>query len=309
MSKPLSQDDAPAPLFTEQDVLCRTSVKNREQLLEAMIRRIAEQHDDIGDISEVLKAVIAREEESSTVITADVAVPHARLDNIDTARVAVATSADGIPFRDNAPPVHLVILILAPSHDPSLYLKVAAAAARLIVTPDFAKNAAACRTPSELVKFFQRGGMRLPDYVCAADMMTPPAYTLRDTNSVKDAIDLIVRAGISEIPVVDKEGDLVGVASADEVLRICIPEYMLWMEDLSSFSNFEPFGTLLRKESSTWLADIMGDDYASVTVDRPAIAVAEAMARHKTATCYVLDGAKLAGVITLPHFLNKVFRD
>ncbi len=309
MSKPLSQDDAPAPLFTEQDVLCRTPVKNREQLLEAMIRRIAEQHDDIGDISEVLKAVIAREEESSTVITADVAVPHARLDNIDTARVAVATSADGIPFRDNAPPVHLVILILAPSHDPSLYLKVAAAAARLIVTPDFAKNAAACETPAALVKFFQRGGMRLPDYVCAADMMKPPAYTLRDTNSVKDAIDLIVRAGISEIPVVDKEGDLVGVASADDVLRVCIPDYLLWMEDLSSYANFEPFETLLRKESSTWLADITDDDYASVQADGPAIAVAESMARRSADVCYVLEGARLVGVVTLPRFLHNVFRD
>ena len=308
MSKPLPQDDASAPLFTEQDVLCRTLYKNREQLLEAMIRRIAEQHD-IGDISEVLKAVVAREEESSTVITSDVAVPHARLDNLDTARVAVATSAEGIKFRDNAPPVHLIILILAPSHDPSLYLKVAAAAARLIVTPDFAKNAAACETPAALVKFFQRGGMRLPDYVCAADMMIPPVYTLRDTNSVKDAIDLIVRTGLAEIPVVDKEGDLVGVASADAVLRVCIPEYMLWMEDLSSFSNFEPFGTLLRKEGSTWLADIMSDEFASVSVDRPAIAVAEAMARHKAPACYVLDGAKLVGVVTLPHFLNKVFRD
>ena len=273
-----------------------------------MIRRIAERHD-VGDPAEVLRAVIAREEESSTVITSDVAIPHARLDHLDAPLVAVATSAGGIRFRDNAPPVHLVILILAPAHDPSLYLKVASAAARLIVTPDFAKNAAACTSPAELVKFFQRGGMRLPDYVCAADMMTPPSHTLRDTNSVKDAIDLIVRTGLSEIPVVDKEGDLVGVATADAVLSLCIPDYLLWMEDLSGFSSFEPFATLLRKESSTWLADITSDEFACVSVDRPAIAVAEAMARHKAAVCYVVDGAKLAGVVTLPHFLNKVFRD
>ena len=308
MSKPLPQDDASAPLFTEQDVLCRTVLREREPLLEAMIRRIAEHHD-IGDPAAVLRAVLAREAESSTVITSDVALPHARLDDLDEPCVAVATSVAGVPFRDSAPPVHLIILILAPSHDPSLYLKVAAAAARLIVTPDFAKNAAACTSPAELVKFFQRGGMRLPDYVCAADMMTPPMYTLRDTDSVKDAIDLIVRTGLAEIPVVDKDGDLVGVASADAVLRVCIPDYMLWMEDLSSFSNFEPFGTLLRKEGSTWLADIMSDEFASVSVDRPAIAVAEAMARHKASECYVVDGAKLAGVITLPHFLNKIFRD
>ena len=81
------------------------------------------------------------------------------------------------------------------------------------------------------------------------------------------------------------------------------------MEDLSGFSNFEPFAALLRKEASTWLADITSDDYASVSVDQPAIAVAEALARKDAGVCYVLDGDKLAGVVTLPHFLNKVFRD
>ena len=48
---------------------------------------------------------------------------------------------------------------------------------------------------------------------------------------------------------------------------------------------------------------------AAVPADRPAIAVAEAMARHRTNVCYVTDGGKLAGIVTLPHFLNKVFRD
>lgn len=308
MPKPPPADASTAYFFSEQDVLCRTDIADREPLLRAMVGRIAAHHD-IGDPEEALRAVLLRENKSSTVITADVAVPHARLDHLEEPCVAVATSTRGIPFREGAAPVRLVILILAPSCDPGLYLKIAAAAARLIVTPDFARRAAACETPAALVQFFQRGGMQLPDYVCAADMMTPPEHVLRDTNSVKDAIDLIVRSGLSEIPVVDKEGDLVGIASADAVLSICMPDYLLWMDDLSSFSNFEPFATLLRKESSTWLADIMSDEYPAVAVDRPAIAVAEALARHKAATCYVLDGAKLAGVITLPHFLNKVFRD
>ena len=104
-------------------------------------------------------------------------------------------------------------------------------------------------------------------------------------------------------------GYLVGVASARALLRLCIPDYLLWMEDLSGFSDFQPFETLLRKESHTWLSDITDDDYASVQADGPAIAVAEAMARRGTDTCYVLDGARLVGVVTLPRFLHNVFRD
>ena len=68
---------------------------------------------------------------------------------------------------------------------------------------------------------------------------------------------------------------------------------------------------LLGKESSTWLADITDDEtYAVVSADRPAIAVAEAMARRKTNICFVTDGTnKLVGAVTLKRFLHNVFRD
>ena len=60
MSKPVSQDDAQAPLFSEQDVLCRTFYQDREQLLEAMIRRI--EHPAFGYFSpsdEYYQAIIS----------------------------------------------------------------------------------------------------------------------------------------------------------------------------------------------------------------------------------------------------------
>ena len=81
------------------------------------------------------------------------------------------------------------------------------------------------------------------------------------------------------------------------------------MENLSRFSDFQPFETLMHKESSTWLADITDDGYAAVQADDPAIAVAEAMARLDADRCYVLRGARLVGTVTLPRFLHNVFRD
>ena len=88
-----------------------------------------------------------------------------------------------------------------------------------------------------------------------------------------------------------------------------MPDYILWMDDLSPILQFEPFVNILRNEENTWLAEIISHDYAVVQVDDPAIAVAETMARRNASVCYVIRGKTLAGVITLPHFLNKVLRD
>ena len=306
-SKPPA-DTEPAPVFSEHEVLCRTNAAESGALLDEMVRLLAARCPAI-DPAAALRAVLDREAEAPTFVAPGVAMPHARLEGIDETFVAVATSEKGVRFPGSSDPIRLAILVLAPASEPAAYLRVAAGVARRLQDPAFLDEIVARTSPADVCSFFRRGAAELPEFVCAADIMERPQAVLRETDSVKDAIDLIVRSGLTEVPVVDKEGELTGVASADEVLKLCIPDYLLWMEDLSGFSNFEPFAALLRKEASTWLADITSDDYACVSVDRPAIAVAEALARKDAGVCYVTDGGKLAGVVTLPHFLNKVFRD
>ena len=297
-----------APVFSEHEVLCRTPLAESGELLDRMVRLLAER-DPAIDPQAALRAVLDREAEAPVFLAPGVAMPHARLEGLERTLAAVATSEGGVRFPGAEGPARLVVLVLAPVHEPAGYLRVAAGVARRLQDPAFLDEVVRRDAPAAVCDLFRRGSAELPEFVCAADIMERPSAVLRETDSVKDAIDLIVRTGRTEIPVVDKEGALVGEASADEVLGLCIPDYLLWMEDLSVFSNFEPFATLLRKEASTWMADILSDDYASVKVDQPAIAVAEALARKDAGVCYVLDGDKLAGVVTLPHFLNKVFRD
>lgn len=302
-----SAGDAPAAVFSVEDVLCRTEIEESGELIQRLVGLLAEHHPGF-DSEAALAAVMKRESEAPTFVAQGVAMPHARVDGIDAPLVAVATSEDGVSFESAGYTASLVFLVLTPHHSPAAYLKIAAKIARRLRSQGFLEEAAACSTPEEVFALFS-GTRHDHSSVTAGDMMSPPGAVLQDTNSVKDAIDAIVTTGLAEIPVVDKAGDLVGVASARALLGVCVPDYMLWMEDLSLFNNFEPFETLLRKESSTWLADITDDDYASVSIDQPAIAVAEAMARHKTNRCFVVDGARLAGVVTLPSFLNNIFRD
>ena len=307
-SNPPPADREPESALSENEILCRTRIADGAELVDALVRLVAAR-DPAVDPEAAARAVMDREAEAPTDVAPGVAMPHARLEGLERTWIALATSETGVRFPGSEGAARLVILVLAPAHEPAAYLRVAAAAARRLRDPAFLDEIAARRTPAEVLDYFERGGRELPAFVCAADIMEKPSATLSETNSVKEAIDLIVRTGLAEIPVVDKEGALVGVASAGEVLGLCIPDYLLWMENLSGFSNFEPFATLLRKESSTWLSDITSDDCARVSVDQPAIAVAEALARKDAGVCYVVDGDRLAGVVTLPHFLNKVFRD
>jgi CBS-domain-containing membrane protein len=159
------------------------------------------------------------------------------------------------------------------------------------------------------MRFFERGGMVLPEYVCAADIMRDDFIALRDNDNLKTAIDCFISQHLNEIPVVDRDGDMTGVVSAGTLLKVCLPDYLLWMSDLSPIINFEPFTSVLRNEQNTRLVGILLDNYASVQMNAPAVSVAGEMTRRNASKCYVLNDKELMGIIDLPIFLNKIFRE
>ena len=261
------------------------------------------------EVDAYYNAIIERENANDTVVSNGISIPHARLDDLQRPYVGVATSAKGISFSDDKPPVHLILLVLIPRDQPGLYLQILRALASILRDKDAARSVSQLKTAEEVMRFFERGGMVLPDYVCAADIMSDEFIALRDNDNLKTCIDCFITNQLNEVPVLDRDGDLVGVVSAGTLLKVCLPEYLLWMSDLSPIINFEPFATVLRNEQNTWLSDILLQDFASVQMKAPAVSVAGEMTRYNASRCYVLNGKKLMGIIRLPNFLNKIFRE
>jgi mannitol/fructose-specific phosphotransferase system IIA component (Ntr-type) len=294
--------------FSADDILIHQEDISRNQLIRHLLKHLADRHDLTG-IDGYYDAIIERENANDTVIANGIAIPHARLDALERPYVSVATSAKGITFIEDKPPVHLILLVLIPRDQPGLYLQILRSLASVLRDRTAAKTVANLKSAEEVMHFFERGGVVLPEYVCAADLMSKELIPLRNNDNLKTAIDCFIRENLSEIPVVDRDGEMVGVVCAGTLLKVCLPEYLLWMTDLSPIINFEPFVNVLRNEQNTWLSDILLDDFASVQMKDPAVSVAGEMTRRNASICYVLDGKKLMGVIDLPIFLNKIFRE
>jgi mannitol/fructose-specific phosphotransferase system IIA component (Ntr-type) len=297
-----------ASFFRATDILVQQESLSRNALIQKLLAHIGERHELLDSVA-YYNAVIERENASNTIVANGIAIPHARLDGVTTPLVGVATSETGITFKEGDAPIHLVLLILIPRNQPGLYLQILRAIAGIMRDKNAAKTVSSFKTAEEVMKFFERGGMMLPDYVCAADVMRSEFTTLKSNDNLKKAIDTFIEKKLDEIPITDSDGDLVGVVSVSAMLKVCLPEYLLWMSDLSPIVNFEPFANVLRNEQNTWLKDIQSTTYATVQMDSPAITVASEFTRKKTSKCYVLDGKKLMGVIDFPIFLNKVFRE
>jgi len=296
-------------LFTPKHIICQTNITNRDELLLEMLRKLA-LVVGIGDAADAYQSLLERENEIPTVVGPGIAMPHVRLSSINHIIVGIATSQAGINYAPNiTQPVKLIIMTLAPKVAPGAYLQAMSSLAKICQDPATADNVAALDDAKKVWEFFNQDGMTLEEHLKASDVMGPVTVKLQEHDTLEKAIDLFVRHQVRDVPGIDKDGDLIGVVSTHELLKVCLPDYILWIEDLTPIINFEPFAEILRKESKTWLTEIMTTDYATVIEDAPAAQVAKEFAKQKVDHVYVLRDKKLVGVVSLAMFLNKILRE
>jgi len=127
--------------------------RKRDDALRVMLDELVQSNalrPNIVDSS--LEAVLDRERLGSTAIGKGVAVPHARVDNLDRIVVAFGHSEDGIEFRalDGAP-VHEVFLVLAPSGAAAEYLALMQQITRLVQDDDFRRFVGVAKSGQEVL--------------------------------------------------------------------------------------------------------------------------------------------------------------
>jgi CBS domain-containing protein len=64
-------------------------------------------------------------------------------------------------------------------------------------------------------------------YLLADDMMTTDLVTAASDESLEEALQKMQRSGVRRLPVVDREGDLVGVVTLDDLLKHFIDQQCL----------------------------------------------------------------------------------
>lgn len=282
---------------------------SRDEVVRALVSEIA-MRNKLPEVNGLIEQVLARERVDSTVLMEGLAVPHARIEGLDRPYAAIATSERGIKWSDDGKEkIHIVFLLLTPREDPALYLKVLHVLSTTLNDQEQFNLVAAMSNAGEIYRFFESGKVYLPRFLTAADIMKREYKALRSADTLQTCINALISEHTSELPVVDPAGCLKGVARADNLLRACIPEHFLWMDDISSILDFEPFVQVLDDESSTPLTTILDEKYPTVSPDSPAVQIACEMMRHKSSKCYVCEGDRLVGVVKLTEFLNKIFRE
>lgn len=296
-------------LLSDRQIICSLSAAGRDDALRELIELLGDAEKAL-DVDDAFRAVVDREEVFSTVIAPGVAVPHARLRNLQRPLLAVGISEGGVDFRrPDVPPVKVVILMLTPADDPGVHLQLLSGLASVFQrTPDAVIRLTRMKSCGEVRDFLSGGRQMMPDFLTARDLMIRDAPVLREEDSLQSAIHTFVVNGYGELPVLDRDDDLRGVLSVTDLLKLSLPEHLLWLDDLSPFYRFQPFSEMLRNAGETKIGDVMRDDYLKVQEQMPAIQLAKLFLVNNALQIIVVDDhERLAGIVRMRDFCAKIF--
>lgn len=131
--------------------------------------------------------------------------------------------------------------------------------------------------------------------------MTRSVVTVEPVASVKRAAALLAANGFTALPVVDPDGDLVGVVTESDVVRGRIPpdaRWRIWADEAQ--------GT---PDPATTVGEVMTSPALSAAATEDAVQLVRRMIDGKLRSMPVVDGDRLVGIVTRRDLVRVIGRD
>jgi mannitol/fructose-specific phosphotransferase system IIA component (Ntr-type) len=112
---------------------------------------------ELTKADEFFKAVMAREEKTSTVANGGVAFPHARTELVEHLVLGIGRSRSGVSFGNEGNLIHLIFVIAVPQQMVNDYLICVGALARRLSNEKTRQTLLEASTPAELLEGLRNG--------------------------------------------------------------------------------------------------------------------------------------------------------
>lgn len=136
----------------------------------------------------------------------------------------------------------------------------------------------------------------------AADIMTRKVVSVPPNALVPEIAALLSKHAISAVPVVDAQGHLLGMISEGDLMKPFSAEVQAkrawWLEMLAEGEALAPeFVNYIARDKRT-AAELMSRDAVTVPMTATAPEVADLLIKHRIKRVPVMDGPKLAGIVS-----------
>jgi mannitol/fructose-specific phosphotransferase system IIA component (Ntr-type) len=295
-------------LVDSKNIVLGLKASNLQEATREILDR-AEAFSPSLPLDKVHEAVMKREALSSTALGVGVALPHARIPDLEDFAVLV-----GIPENDltdkgiDGRPVGVVFLLLTNDRLNTLLLQAMAALSQLMQQDRFVDRLRAAGTAKSVWYEIHGSNVDVRKKLEARDLMTSAFVQASADMTLHQLLDQMFEKGIDDAVVLDSEHHILGTVTSREIIGAGFPDYMSSMDNIRFLKEYESFEEFFKKESKIVVDEFMNKEAIIVEASDPMIQVVFRMFLEKERIAFVQEDKVFVGVIDRNDIINHILR-
>lgn len=150
--------------------------------------------------------------------------------------------------------------------------------------------------------------------VKVSEAMTPDPITVRPDTSVSDLADLMIEANVGGLPVVDRDGDLVGIVTESDLVvqdsEVRFPRFVSFLAGYVFVpGSLHRFEEKFKKAVAATAGEVMSEDVVTIDADASVEDAATLMTRRKLKRLPVMSAGRLVGILAERDIVRLISRD
>ncbi len=142
------------------------------------------------------------------------------------------------------------------------------------------------------------------------ELMTKNVITVLQSMNVRDAARILSNMGISGLPVVNEEKELVGMITEKDIISMALPKYVEKHGSLAYTFDMVPFAKTLAKADKVLVKEIMRKDVITATLDTSVPEVVRIMIVKRIRRIPILDeDDRLVGIVARHDIVKEIFKE
>jgi CBS-domain-containing membrane protein len=146
----------------------------------------------------------------------------------------------------------------------------------------------------------------------AKDIMTKDVITVKPDTSIEELSSLLVKHGISGVPVVDDDGALYGIVTENDLIsrskRLHIPTVVSFLDAAIYLESSKKFEQEVKRLTATRVGDICIRKVFTIGEDTTVVDIATIMSEKKKHLLPVVKAGKLTGIVGKRDMVKAVAR-
>jgi CBS domain-containing protein len=140
------------------------------------------------------------------------------------------------------------------------------------------------------------------------DAMERELVSVNKDATYREVVQLLDEKKITGCPVINDAGELVGIVSYNDLMRVLFPYYDSFYKSPEIYTDFNQREDKANEIAEHKVSTFMTTNVFTANADTPILQAGGLMLSHKIHRLPVLENGKLVGIVTRTRILREIFK-